>query len=73
MTHIIVYTIPTSPEYFYIPIDGIKELTLRLDKLSKTGQELTVKVYAVSPINYKLKYKEKIKTVIEQEPEIEIL
>jgi len=72
MTHIIVYTIPTSPDSFYVEVDGLNNLAIQLDKLAKTGNGATVKVFTVSPLKYKLIYKDKIKTITEQEPEVDL-
>ena len=73
MTHILVYTIPNSPGEFFISIDNELDLPAILDKMSKIGDGRTVKLYSVTPVNYKLNYKDKIETITTKIPEIEIL
>lgn len=73
MTHIIVYTIPASPDKYYVEADGLTDLALKLDKLAKTGNGNKVTVFKVSSFKYRLKYKDKIRTIIDKEPEVEKL
>jgi hypothetical protein len=73
MTYIIVYTISSSQGRFFIPVDSKSELAGEIEKIIKKGQGAKVKIYKTTLVNYKLKYKDKKKSIIEKIPEIEIL
>ena len=70
MYAVIVYTISTSPDQFFVPVDSEKDLAQEVDNIIKKGIDATITVFETTQKSYKLKYKDKSRTVIDKIPEI---
>ena len=70
MTHIIVWTIPSEPNFFTIIVENKNDLAEAVERIAKNGKNAKIDIYEATKINYKLEYTEKEEKFIKQIPRI---
>lgn len=73
MVYIIIWTEDGGVSPYFIIVDRLEALAEQIDRLSKKGKNVQMKVYESQDINYKITYTEKEEKTIKQIPNIEII